>query len=426
MKTSSFTNGQEDLLTKLKVHVGSVNQWFSKTPERSLEQAYQAALKIKSIEDEYFKGNKIATDSASYSDYLLSFVRIDFEKELSVAKFKLAEFKASRLVLGGALSAHSAKLRFVDEVLSKYIFQPNNSAALVPVSQFDKLDSSQINSQLYPATVGVVDVKTDSDQSSFLPKSIQKTLRRVKKELNPKSEAEVVKNFHSSRNKTSTAIKFVLMLILLPLLTQQLSKQFLVAPIVDHLRSEPQSQAFLNPEMKEEALKELQKFEEDIKFEKLLNKTPEVSPQIMEEKVKRKADELVKEYHVKSNSAISNVFSDLLAAGTFALIILTRKRDVIVLKSFMGDICEDLSDSAKAFIIILCTDMFVGFHSPHGWEVILEGLASHLGIPANRNLIYLFIATVPVVLDSVFKYWIFRYMSKLSPSAVATMRNMNE
>lgn len=419
MKSSSFTNTQEDLLTKL-------NQWFSKTPERSLEQAYQAALKIKSIEDEYFKGSQVSTDSASYSEYLLSFVRIDFEKELRVAKFKLAEFKASRFVVGGLLSAHSAKLKFVDEVITKYTPQPNTSSALIS-SQGEKFASDKAYEESYSATIDVVDIKADSEKGSFLPNSLKKTLGRVKKELNPKSEAEVVKNFHTSRSQTSTAIKFVLMLILVPVLTQQLSKQFLVAPIVDHLRSEPQSQAFLNSEMKEEALLELQKFEEDLKFDKLLNKTPEiVSPQIMEEKVKLKADELVKEYHVKSNSAVSNVFADLLAAGAFALIIFTRKKDVIVLKSFMGTICGDLSDSAKAFILILGTDIFVGFHSPHGWEVILEGLASHLGIPANRNLIFLFIATVPVVLDSVFKYWIFRYMSKLSPSAVATMRNMNE
>jgi hypothetical protein len=34
----------------------------------------------------------------------------------------------------------------------------------------------------------------------------------------------------------------------------------------------------------------------------------------------------------------------------------------------MDEIVYGLSDSAKAFIIILFTDMFVGFHSPHGWE----------------------------------------------------------
>jgi len=37
-----------------------------------------------------------------------------------------------------------------------------------------------------------------------------------------------------------------------------------------------------------------------------------------------------------------------------------------------------------------------------------------------------FIATIPVILDTLFKYWIFRYLNRLSPSAVATYRTMNE
>ena len=70
--------------------------------------------------------------------------------------------------------------------------------------------------------------------------------------------------------------------------------------------------------------------------------------------------------------------------------------------------------------------MFVGFHSAHGWEVILGGILHHFGLPENQSLIFLFIATVPVILDAIFKYWIFRYLSRMSPSAAATYRNMNE
>ena len=103
-----------------------------------------------------------------------------------------------------------------------------------------------------------------------------------------------------------------------------------------------------------------------------------------------------------------------------------RKPEVANLKSFIDEIVYGLSDSAKAFIIILFTDTFVGFHSPHGWEIILEGLSRHLGLPASRDFIFLFIATFPVILDTVFKYWIFRYLNRISPSAVATYKDMNE
>lgn len=92
----------------------------------------------------------------------------------------------------------------------------------------------------------------------------------------------------------------------------------------------------------------------------------------------------------------------------------------------MDQLIYGLSDSAKAFIIILFTDIFVGFHSPHGWEVLLEGVSKHFGLPASRDFVFLFIATFPVILDTIFKYWIFRYLNRVSPSAVATYKNMNE
>lgn len=106
--------------------------------------------------------------------------------------------------------------------------------------------------------------------------------------------------------------------------------------------------------------------------------------------------------------------------------LISSQEEIQLLKSFIDEVVYGISDSAKAFIIILFTDIFVGFHSPHGWEVILESISRHFGIPENRSFIFLFIATFPVILDTIFKYWIFRYLNRISPSAVATYRNMNE
>jgi hypothetical protein len=136
--------------------------------------------------------------------------------------------------------------------------------------------------------------------------------------------------------------------------------------------------------------------------------------------------EVAKTHNQESSNALKNIFSDLLSAGVFAWILMVNSESIQILKSFMDELVYGLSDSAKAFVIILFTDVFVGFHSTHGWEVLLEGILKHFGIPENRDFIYLFIAIFPVALDAVFKYWIFRYLSRISPSAVATYRNMNE
>ncbi|MEC4816417.1 MAG: proton extrusion protein PcxA, partial [Scytonema sp. PMC 1069.18] len=183
---------------------------------------------------------------------------------------------------------------------------------------------------------------------------------------------------------------------------------------------------FLNYEMEEEALTELQRFEERIRFDALLGNTIELSNTQLEEQLKEKAIEIAEEFRLESANAIKNVFADILSVGAFIWLLVTSKREIAVIKDFFDHIVYGLSDSAKAFIIILFTDIFVGFHSPHGWEVILEGISRHWGLPANHDFIFLFIATFPVILDTIFKYWIFRYLNRISPSAVATYRNMNE
>ena len=62
---------------------GKVRQWFSRTPERALDQAYEAALKIRQIEANHFDGNPI---SESYGSYSRSSYRL-FKKDLKKAYY---------------------------------------------------------------------------------------------------------------------------------------------------------------------------------------------------------------------------------------------------------------------------------------------------------------------------------------------------
>jgi hypothetical protein len=266
-----------------------------------------------------------------------------------------------------------------------------------------------------------------SDRVNVLPRSILRTVDRIRQDLDPNAEQEVVEEFRASKAKTTAGIRFLLLLVIVPLLTQQFTKTFVVGPVVDWVQAgAEETDVFLNIEMEEEALHELQQFEERLRFEMLIGKAPDLAEFDIEREVRTKATEIEDDYRDRSASAVKNVFADILAAGAFALLLITRKQDVANLKAFIDEIVYGLSDSAKAFIIILFTDIFVGFHSPHGWEVLLEGLSRHFGFPANRDFIFLFIATFPVILDTIFKYWIFRYLNRISPSSVATYKNMNE
>jgi CemA family len=420
--TSIFGSEQRDLIAKLKGYVYGIGDRVLRTPERSLEQAYRAALAIASIENEHFNGSKIPTEAASFNGYVNSCFRADFERNLAIAKLRLAEFKASTFVLGSLSPHHFAKLKFADEVLAKYTNAEReiSSSALVPISKTAAHDSG------YSSLVKPNFEESATVKNGLLPRSLGRTFHKIKEDLNPNSEKELIRKFRNSRSKTIIAVRFISLLIIVPLLTQQLSKSFIISPIVERVVGENQAQVFLNSEMREEAFKELKSFEESLKFESLTTSSPALSEEMKENLVKRKAAELTEDYRRKSKDAISNVFADLIAVGAFSLTLLASQKEIAVLKSFMDSLVYGLSDSAKAFIIILISDIFVGFHSPHGWEVLLEGLSSHLGIATNHSMISLFIATVPVVLDTIFKYWIFRSLSRMSPSTVATLKEMNE
>ena len=448
---------------KIYTFLRSAQQWYLDTPERSLDEAYKAALLIKAIEDEHFGGRKISPEFANFGRNTMAMFQSELRKHLKTIRMRLVEFNASRSIFGdsnqtitklsrqdGIASNRDSfaiqsrnnpslileKLRFIDEIASKYQEdKKENISAIKPqIVQPDAVINNRniqgITERFQSAPVESVEKNnkpsSKTEETGVLPRSILSTLNRLKVELDPSAEEEVVKNFRNSQRRTLISVRLVLLLIIVPFLTFQISKNLLIGPLVDRFRNPEQATMFLNYEMEEKALAEMQKFEERLRFQNLLNGGKAISPVEMERRMQERVAEIAEEFRTESSNAIKNVFADLLSVGAFIWLLLMSKRELAVLKEFFDQIVYGLSDSAKAFIIILFTDVFVGFHSPHGWEVILSSVSRHLGLPENHDFIFLFIATFPVILDTIFKYWIFRYLNRISPSAVATYRNMNE
>ena len=144
------------------------------------------------------------------------------------------------------------------------------------------------------------------------------------------------------------------------------------------------------------------------------------------QKFQEKTLELAIFYNQQSIQAITNLFGDFITFITISFLLVWLKPEIIILKSFLTESIYSLSDTTKSFLLILLTDLLVGFHSPRGWEIFIEFMLRHFGLPENQDFIYLFVATFPVLLDTVFKYWIFRYLNQISPSTVATYHNMIE
>jgi hypothetical protein len=436
---------------KLTSYLIFIKQWTLETPERSLNEAYQAALLIRSLENKHFNGEKITAECTNYGDSALAYFNSEVKQHLNI--IKLLQFSTIRLLINyspikastlvGSTSTNCnqilltsknlsdkpgylEKLNFIDEVLANY--KINNDTLSINtqiVPNEDKQDN--ITEKIIPTISKHSSTKKGShvDETSIVPKSILSTFNRIRLDYSTSTEQEIVKTFRLYRRKTQTSIKFIILFILVPVLTYHLSKALIIEPLFNHFNLFKNS-TFLNLQMESEALNKMQKFEQKLKFENFMAEQPTISAQFMETRMKERVHELVQEFRHESSNAIKNIFADLFSAGAFSWLLLISKREIAILKDFIDQIIYGLSDTAKAFLIILVTDMFVGFHSAHGWEVILGGILHHFGLPENQSLIFLFIATVPVILDAIFKYWIFRYLSRMSPSAAATYRNMNE
>jgi hypothetical protein len=453
---ATFLKGQPDM--KINTLWNNATQWFTGTPERALEQAYRAAEKIKDIEEQHFEGKKVSANSGHHGTSVVTYFTTEVKHYLQKINVNMAVFKTSRLFLSLAEIEKSKadkqtygddvvyildKLKFIDQIVERYqSFNIENGKSFpqtleYPVSSINETtirkrrpkDLQRKSFFDVQADDEFQKMNTASQKTGVLPRSLLKTITRIRQEIDPQSgetEKKVLNQYRTSRYKTALSIKFILMLIIIPLLVHQLTKTFIFSPLVEKYFNQNQEIIFINQSLEREALAELRGYEESIRFRGLMGLTPKLSQEETETQLKARAAELSEEYRNFGVNAIGNVFADLLSLIAFATVLLNSQDEIEIVKGFIDEIVYGLSDSAKAFLIILFTDVFVGFHSPHGWEVILESIARHFGLPENRDFNFLFIATFPVILDTVFKYWIFRYLNGISPSSVATYRNMNE
>ena len=293
------------------------------------------------------------------------------------------------------------------------------------------------------------------EPTGLVPRSIIRTVERFKQQLLPGTEALAIQEFRISRYQVLTSLKCLATLVSAPIVVNLLVKTIILSPIIEHLWNAHQNEIFINSYQEDRALLEMQNFSEKVFFESLLGENtksyifsekmyrekeqelpqgPYVSLRTVEcdplhapsIQFQQKATQLAAVYNRESLQAIINLLGDCVTFLTVFILSLWMRPQIIILKSFLTESIYSLSDTSKSFLLILCTDLLVGFHSPRGWEIAIESLLRHFGLPENQDFIFLFVAAFPVFLDTIFKYWIFRYLNKISPSTVATYHNMIE
>ena len=239
--------------------------------------------------------------------------------------------------------------------------------------------------------------------------------------------------------------KFILLTFLKILIATNLLKNIIFGPAIHLIWERVNFPVFLNISHKEKAIKEFSNYKRKFVFDLFCkssnlkqkkigtiesNLFEKENNETLKKKVYKnllyKTKKLINKYYQETIFTIINICGDFLLFF-FLLIILIKNN--YQFKLFLKNIkfkFFELTDDNKAFLLILFSDTFVGFHSSYGWEILLENLLKHFGLPEDRSFIFSFVATLPVLLDTLFKYWIFKHLNAISPSIVSTYHKMNE
>jgi hypothetical protein len=389
----------------------------------ALNDAYQRALKIRAIEEKHFGGQKISPDHAggkSVYDYFQS----TLERELlriraDLSQVRLANFFRSDRVIESPEENILPTLNAIEEIIGKYRSNPEEDFLAL---------SPRVNPPPVPADANSSAPPTTNDPvPPVINPSRTTNFFKLRQELTPEYEQTVIQQLRTLRQQQQIALRFLVILALVPLFVQIITKNFVFGPILNYFevdRAKP-AQVYVSEEVGDRFLREFGRLQEVQEIKSILGVSTE-SPEKAEEQFREKVRELFKEAGYESQEGFKNLLADLSGLVAFTLVLVVGRRQFAITRTFVSRYFLSLNDIAKAFIFILFTDIFVGYHSAEGWTVLIQGLSAHFGLRESETFIGLFVATIPVILDTIFKLLIFNYLTRKSPTAATILEKMNQ
>ncbi|MGF1494249.1 MAG: hypothetical protein ACFBSC_17740 [Microcoleaceae cyanobacterium] len=422
------------------LNLNRVSQWLNQRQIRLVDEAYMAAQEIMALEVKYFEGGKISS-TAGQSKTIFDYVKSLRDRQLFKIRVNLAQFQTGEFFLDRKSSELSdfpgiensqqeaeliTKLDFIESVIGKYRDSEDDLEQMIAGPGAVPANLSKQRREPVLQQGQDIDAKiTDPAVARASSGNSQTGFFGLRKELTPEYEQRVVQELRLRRKQDKIATRWLFILMLVPILVQISAKNFIFEPLFGHYTNPPPDIEHLNEEIKENFFEEFNRSRESLELDELLGITPVLSVEERKERLKENAVDLWREAKEEKLNGLKNLLADSTAVLAFAGLIYFNRNKIMALRSSSNRTFLELRDPAKVFLFILLTDMFVGFHSAEGWEVLLEVVAHHFGLPENESAINLFIATVPVIMDSCIKFWIFNYLTRYSPSTSAIYERMN-
>jgi len=292
------------------------------------------------------------------------------------------------------------------------------------------------------------------EEIGLFPRSFNRVFDRFFKQLFFDVDNLVIQEYRFYRYLFLTTVRCLMILFLVPFTVNFIAKSYFIRPVIEYYWNTNHSEIFINSYQQKEAFSELHNFEEKLYFESLLGSsnftveplalepptnTPEgeenlqdsefvqaTQRQLIQKRLQKKTLELANHYNDESIESVTNFFADALSFSTLFVLIMRLEVQINITKSFLLEVFFGLDDGKKSLFILFTTDLLVGYHSPNIWELFFQSIFDHYGLPESQTTIFLLFATLPVLLDVLFKYLIFRHLNRASPATVATYHAMIE
>nr|YP_008082144.1 putative heme-binding protein [Cunninghamia lanceolata]AGL10990.1 putative heme-binding protein [Cunninghamia lanceolata]BCK52179.1 putative heme-binding protein [Cunninghamia lanceolata var. konishii] len=258
-----------------------------------------------------------------------------------------------------------------------------------------------------------------------IPRSIIRTLFRFWTELTSQSSSLAIHELKVAKYKALASLQYLTCLIVLPW-GISISLQNGLESWVTNWWNTGQSKKIFDYLQEENALGKFEKIEELFLLEIMVEDSSETHSQDLRVEMQKKMIQLVKIYNQDCIQIISHLLANLIGFVVLSVYLILGRKKLGILNSWIQEVFYSLSDTMKAFSILLATDLCIGFHSPHGWELIIDSIFENYGFAHNERIISGLVSTFPVILDTIFKYWIFRRLNRISPSLVVIYHSMNE
>nr|AMC30844.1 envelope membrane protein [Cleomella serrulata] len=187
-----------------------------------------------------------------------------------------------------------------------------------------------------------------------------------------------------------------------------------------------QCETFLNDIQENSVLEKFIQFADLFQLDEIIKEYPETDFLKFHLGIHKETIQFIKIHNEYCIHTILHFSTNLISFVILSGYCFLGKEKLLILNSWVQELLYNLSDTIKAFSILLLTDLCIGFHSPHGWELMIGYIYKDFGFSHYEQIISGLVSTFPVILDTIFKYWIFRYLNRVSPSLVVIYHAIND